>query len=80
MIEIKNIKGDVIYKHYEESLDRSDLTYEKLTGADLSNANLSLTKLTGADLSNSDLSNADLSYADFFGAILTFLANLSRNI
>ena len=70
-IEIKNIKGNIIFEY---STDNNSLikTIEEAIKKDvnLSGANLSRADLCGADLSGADLSGADLSNAYLRGAIL----------
>ena len=75
-IEIKNINGDVIFKHEAED-NTITLTVEAavLCGVSLANANLAGTclavaDLTGADLTGADLTGADISWADLADAIL----------
>ena len=70
-IEIKNIDGDVIFKHEAEN-NTIKLTVEEavkknvsLNGADLDGADLA-----GANLRNTSLKDADLSWADLIGADL----------
>ena len=85
-IEIKNIYGDVIFKHEAEnnsikltveeavkknvSLNRADLTVADLTGADLTGANLSWADLIGANLEGAKFKDANLKGAILEGADL----------
>ena len=85
-IEIKNIYGDVIFKHEAEnnsikltveeavkknvSLNRADLTVADLTGADLTGANLSWADLIGANLEDAKFKDANLKGAILEGADL----------
>ena len=75
-IEIKNIYGDVIFKHTAED-NTITLTVEAAVscGVSLANANLAGTclavaDLTGADLTGADLTGADISWADLADANL----------
>ena len=75
-IEIKNINGDVIFKHTAED-NTITLTVEAAVscGVSLANANLvgaclAVADLTGADLTGADLTGADISWADLADAIL----------
>ena len=70
-IEIKNINGDVIFKHTAED-NTITLTVEAAVscGVSLANANLSWAILTGADLEGANLEGADLSWAHLEGANL----------
>ena len=86
-IEIKNVKGEVIFSHEcEENTVRkvveaaieqeANLRYADLSGANLRYADLSDADLRGADLSGTNLgganlSDADLSDADLGGADLS---------
>jgi len=79
-IEIKNVKGEVIFSHECEentatktveaalklsiNLNGANLRYANLSGADLSGANLSDANLRHADLSDANLGGADLGDAD----------------
>ena len=58
------------------NLSYAKLSYANLTGADLSYAKLYGAKLSGADLSGTNLSDADLSYAKLYSADL-YRAKLS---
>ena len=70
-IKIKNIYGDVIFKH-EAKNNNVTLTVEAAVscGVSLAKANLAGTCLTGADLTGADLTGADISWADLADAIL----------
>ena len=75
-IEIKNIYGDVIFKHEAEN-NSITLTVEaavscgvSLSKANLAGACLAVADLTGADLTGADLTGADISWADLADAIL----------
>ena len=75
-IEIKNIYGDVIFKHEAEN-NTVTLTVEaavscgvSLSKANLAGADLSWADLIGADLEDADLSWADLSWTDLENANL----------
>ena len=87
-IEIKNIDGDVIFKHTAEN-NSITLTVETAVacGVSLANANLAGACLAGADLAGADLiganlTDANLSCADLKGADLAganiSMANLER--
>ena len=85
-MQIKNIRGEVIYEAKAESLhelvikavcSEANLREANLRGANLSEANLSWADLSEANLSWADLSEANLSGADLSGADLS-MANLSR--
>ena len=65
MIEIKNLKGEVIHTLYADTLRRADLY-----GADLRRADLRGADLRDADLRDADLRDADLREADLYGADL----------
>ena len=80
-IEIKNIYGDVIFKHeaenntvkttVEEAVKKNvSLNGADLVGADLRNAALNGADLDGAILRNTSLKKADLAWADLKGADL----------
>ena len=85
-IEIKNIYGDVIFKHEAEnnsikltveeavkknvSLNRADLTVADLTGADLTGADLSWADLIGANVEDAKFKDANLKGAILEGADL----------
>ena len=86
-IEIKNINGDVIFKHTAED-NSIEITVEeavnknvKLNRANLANANLANAYLRGANLANANLIGANLANADLIGANLRgaelLMANLS---
>ena len=86
-IEIKNINGDVIFKHEAEN-NSIKLTVEeavkknvRLTLADLEGADLEGADLEGANLRNTSLKKANLSWANLAGACLAVAdltdANLS---
>ena len=75
-IEIKNINGDVIFKHTAEN-NSIKITVEEavkknvcLNLADLADANLSWANLAGAKLAGAKLEDADISWADLIGANL----------
>ena len=75
-IEIKNIYGDVIFKHEAEN-NSITLTVEaavscgvSLAKANLVGACLAGTDLEGANLEGANLEDADLSWADLIGANL----------
>ena len=75
-IEIKNIDGDVIFKHTAED-NTITLTVEaavscgvSLSKANLAGACLAVADLEGADLEGADLEGADISWADLKDAIL----------
>ena len=75
-IEIKNIYGDVIFKHTAEN-NSIKITVEeavnknvKLNRANLANANLANAYLRGANLANANLIGANLANADLIGANL----------
>ena len=75
-IEIKNIYGDVIFKHEAEN-NTIKLTVEeavkknvRLTLADLEGADLEGADLEGANLRNTSLKKANLSWANLAGACL----------
>ena len=75
-IEIKNINGDVIFKHTAEN-NSITLTVEaavscgvSLSKANLAGACLAVADLEGADLEGANLEDADLSWADLTGANL----------
>ena len=70
-IEIKNIYGDVIFKHTAEN-NNVTLTVEAAVscGVSLANANLAGACLAGADLTGADLTGADLTGAVLIGANL----------
>ena len=70
-IEIKNIYGDVIFKHTAEN-NTFTLTVEAAVscGVSLSKANLAWADLEGADLEGADLAWADLAEAILIGAKL----------
>ena len=75
-IEIKNIYGDVIFKHEAEN-NTVKLTVEEavkknvcLTLADLGDANLSWANLAGANLAGANLKDANLYRANLAGAHL----------
>ena len=70
-IKIKNIYGDVIFKH-EAKNNNVTLTVEAAVscGVSLAKANLAGTCLTGADLTGADLTGADISWADLSWANL----------
>ena len=75
-IEIKNIYGDVIFKHEAEN-NSITLTVEaavscgvSLSKANLAGACLAVADLEGADLEGADLEDADLSWADLADANL----------
>ena len=70
-IEIKNIDGDVIFKHTAED-NTITLTVEAAVscGVSLSKANLAGACLAVADLEGADLEGADISWADLKDAIL----------
>ena len=70
-IEIKNIYGDVIFKHTAKK-NTVTLTVEAAIscGVSLANANLSWASLAGADLAGANLDGADLSWAHLEGANL----------
>ena len=75
-IEIKNIYGDVIFKHEAEN-NSITLTVEtavscgvSLSKANLAGACLAWADLDGADLEGADLEGADLAWADLAEAIL----------
>ena len=75
-IEIKNINGDVIFKHTAEN-NSIKITVEeavnknvKLNRANLANANLANAYLRGANLANANLIGANLANADLIGANL----------
>ena len=75
-IEIKNINGDVIFKHTAEN-NTVTLTVEaavnknvRLTLADLAGADLAGADLDGANLKGANLKGANLSWADLAGANL----------
>lgn len=79
MIEIKNIRGEILFKHDSDSLkeaieeavkDKTDLRI-----ADLRGANLRVANLRGAYLVEANLEGADLEGADLLGADLR-VANL----
>ena len=86
-IEIKNVKGEVIFSHECEentatktveaalklsiNLNGANLRYANLSGADLSGANLSDANLRHADLSYANLRHADLGYANLSDANLS---------
>ena len=80
-IEIKNIYGDVIFKHtsennsikltVEEAVKKNVcLTLADLGDAELAGANLKGANLRGANLRNTSLKKADLAWADLEGANL----------
>ena len=85
-IEIKNIYGDVIFKHTAEnnsitltvemavscgvSLANANLSWASLAGADLAGANLEGAKLEDADISWADLADANLKEANIKDANL----------
>ena len=64
MIEIKNLKGEVIHTLYADTLRRADLYGADLRRADLRRADLRRADLRGADLREADLREADLHRAD----------------
>ena len=75
-IKIKNINGDVIFKHTAED-NTITLTVEaavscgvSLAKANLVGACLAVADLTGADLTGADLTGADISWADLADANL----------
>ena len=75
-IEIKNIYGDVIFKHEAEN-NTFTLTVEaavscgvSLSKANLAGACLAWADLDVADLAGADLEDADISWADLIGANL----------
>ena len=70
-IKIKNIYGDVIFKHTAEN-NNVTLTVEAAVscGVSLANANLAGACLAGADLTGADLTGADLTGAVLIGANL----------
>ena len=75
-IEIKNINGDVIFKHEAEN-NSIKITVEeavnknvRLTLADLAGADLAGADLDGANLKGANLKGANLSWADLAGANL----------
>ena len=70
-IEIKNIYGDVIFKHEAEN-NSITLTVEAAVscGVSLAKANLAGACLAGADLAGADLEGADLEVADISWADL----------
>ena len=81
-IQIKSIKGDVLFEHTEEN-NTIKLTVEKavkdgvyleeanLAGTDLEGADLEDANLAGADLNGTNLKDANLSSADLRFAVLT---------
>ena len=75
-IEIKNIYGDVIFKHTAED-NTITLTVEaavscgvSLSKANLAGACLAVADLAGANLAGANLEDADISWADLADAIL----------
>ena len=66
MIEIKNLKGEVIHTLYADTLRRADLY-----GADLRRADLRRADLRRADLRGADLRGADLRGAYLYGKPLS---------
>ncbi len=66
MIEIRNIKGEVL-----KTLEDADLEGANLIGANLSGADLEGANLSGADLRGADLRGADLRGANLIGAYLS---------
>ncbi len=76
-IEIRNLKGEILFSHSRES-NTTKATLEKAAsiGADLRYANLSGADLSGANLSGAYLRDADLREANLRGANLRY-ANLS---
>jgi hypothetical protein len=69
-VEIKNLKGAVIFTVDGADLRGADLHDANLRGADLRGADLVAADLRGADLSAADLHGADLVAADLHGADL----------
>ena len=70
MIEIKNLKGEVIHTLYADTLRRADLRGADLRGADLREADLREADLHRADLREADLRRADLCGVDLCRADL----------
>ena len=75
-IKIKNINGDVLFKHTAEN-NSIEITVEeavnknvKLNRANLANANLANAYLRGANLANANLIGANLANAERIGANL----------
>ena len=80
-IEIKSVFGNLLFEFEKENNSIKDtlmeaiksganLSYAKLSGANLSGANLSYADLSYANLSGANLRGADLSYANLSGADL----------
>ena len=81
-IEIKNIKGEVLFTHSSENntglktlekavVDGVDLTWADLTGGDFTDAKFRGAKFRGAKLRHADLKGADLRDANLTWAELT---------
>ncbi len=80
MIEIKNLRGDILVTCdaddlYRADLSRANLYRANLRGADLSGANLRDANLSGADLYRANLIGADLSGANLIDADLRAFGN-----
>ena len=85
-IKIKNIYGDVIFKHTAEN-NNVTLTVEaavscgvSLANANLAGACLAGADLTGADLTGADLTSANISWADLTGANLASAILIGANL
>lgn len=79
-MEIKNIKGEVLYKSKKTKLasvireaieNNISLAYADLSNVDLSGADLSNAKLSHVDLSSIDLTDVDLTDVDLFDVDLS---------